>query len=284
MAQMDRYKTRYVEIDFNAHEQFINFPYKKYYSMTCITNGSIKGLLNKRPVIIKAPCFLCLSGQDALIIDDLQNVSAQTLRFHPDFLRTAPYAQTQEYRKLEYKVQIGSSIFQRSPTNNGIFNLEKNIFTQMREWFFVIGTEVYAQSDSLWVCRIKSYLIRIMGMLEDLNRVKEQDPVDLALDFIYGNYYKKITLENVTHQAHLNRVTLNKQFHERYGCTAMEYLNKYRIKMSEELLIHTGMNLSDIAQSVGFEYDTYFIKIFTRQKGMSPTHFRNSARKFSEMV
>lgn len=284
MAQIDRYKTRNVEIDFEAHEKFIDFPYPENDSMTCVTSGSIKGLLNDRLVMLKAPCFLCLTDQDTFVINESRNVSAQTLHFHPDFLRTAPYVKSQEYRKLELKLQIGGSVFRRSPINNGVFILEKSIFPQMREWFFFIGTEVYAQSDSLWVCRIKSYLIRIMRMLEDLNRDKEREPVDLALDYIYKNYFHKVTLENVTHQAHMNRVTLNKQFHERYGCTAMEYLNRYRIRMAEELLIHTGMNLSDIARSVGFEYDTYFIKLFTRQKGMSPTQFRNSARKFSEMV
>lgn len=284
MPQADRYKPRTVEIAFQAHEEFIHFPYKEYCSLTCVTNGSMKGRLNNRNVVIKAPCFLCMTDKDTLIIDEMRNVSAQTLSFHPDFLKTAPYSQMQEYRRLDLKIQIGSSIFQRSSTNYGIFNLEKTIYAQLREWFFIIGTEVYAQSDSLWVCRIKYYLIRIMGMLEDLYRMKGQEPVDMALDYIYENYFKKVTLDDITHQAHLNRVSLNKQFHERYGCTAMEYLNQYRIKMAEELLIHTGMNLIDIAQSVGFEYDTYFIRQFTRQKGMSPTHFRKSARKFSEMT
>ena len=123
-----------------------------------------------------------------------------------------------------------------------------------------------------------------MGMLEDLYRVKEQEPIDLALDYIYENYFKKINLDNITDAAHLNRVSLNKQFHERYGCTAMEYLNRYRIKMAEELLVHTGMNLVDIVQSVGFEYDTYFIRQFTHQKEMTPTQYRTKARKFSTMM
>lgn len=147
-----------------------------------------------------------------------------------------------------------------------------------------MGTEVLAQSDSLWVCRIKSYLIRIMGMLEEVFRRKEPDAVDIALDYIYENYFRKVTLDDLTRRAHLNRVSLNQQFRARYGSTAMEYLNHYRIRIAEELLIHTGMNLTSIAQSVGFEYDTYFIRLFSRQKGMSPTNFRRSARKFSELI
>ncbi len=284
MPQLDRYKPRNVEIEFQPHEEFQDYPQKARLSLTCITNGTLTGALNGRRVLISAPCFLCLSDQDTLAVEKMQQVSAQTLAFHPDFLRTAPCTQTQEYRKLDLKIQIGSSVFERNNTNSGIFPLEKAIYNQLREWFFILGTEVSAQSDSLWVCRIKSYLIRITGMLEDLFREKEPDPVDAALDYICEHYFHKITLDDLTRQAHLNRVSLNKQFRARYGSTAMEYLNHYRIKMAEELLIHTGMNLTNIAQSVGFEYDTYFIRQFSRQKGMSPTCFRKSARKFSEMI
>nr|WP_240418755.1 helix-turn-helix domain-containing protein [Paenibacillus periandrae] len=40
------------------------------------------------------------------------------------------------------------------------------------------------------------------------------------------------------------------------------------------------MNLNEIALSTGFEYDTYFIKQFTARKGMSPTTYRITSRKF----
>lgn len=284
MSQADRFKNRDVKIEFQAHESFTDYPYEDRYSLTCITNGMIKGILNGRQVLVKAPCFLCLSPKDTWSIDKKKDVSAQTFSFHPDFLKTAPYDETQEYQKLHASLQIGSEIFERYSGNSGIFHLDKTIYTKLKEWFFIMGTEVYAQSDSLWVCRIKSYLIRIMNMLEDIFRKKEQDPVDLTLDYIYENYFEKITVEELSRHAHLNRVSLNKRFQERYDCTAMEYLNQYRIKMAEELLIHTGMNLVDISQSVGYEYDTYFIRQFTRQKGMTPTNFRKTARKFSEMI
>lgn len=136
---------------------------------------------------------------------------------------------------------------------------------------FILGMEVQAQSDARWVCRIKKYLIQILGLLEDLHQNSEQSPVDSVLEYIHTNYSRKISLEDLTNCAHLNRVTLNKQFQERCGKTAMGYLFSHRLKVACDLLTHTGMKLDEIARATGFEYDTYFIRQFKAKKGISPT-------------
>ncbi|MBV7271413.1 helix-turn-helix transcriptional regulator [Clostridium sp. PL3] len=140
---------------------------------------------------------------------------------------------------------------------------------------------ISAQSDSLWVCRIKKYLIQILGLLEEINHHIEQSPVGLVLEYMYTNYSDKISLEDLTRCAHLNRVSLNKMFQDLCGCTAMGYLLSYRLKVAENLLTHTGMSLNEIARAAGFEYDTYFIKQFTVKRGMTPTEFRNTSREFA---
>lgn len=69
-----------------------------------------------------------------------------------------------------------------------------------------MGMEVYAQSDSLWVCRIKKYLIQILGLLEEINQHRNPStPVNLVLDYIHTNYSDKIGLEDLTGCAHLNQ-------------------------------------------------------------------------------
>ncbi|MNC47021.1 Bifunctional transcriptional activator/DNA repair enzyme AdaA [compost metagenome] len=98
------------------------------------------------------------------------------------------------------------------------------------------------------------------------------------LDYIHTNYERKITLEDLTSCAHLNRMSLNKLFRERCEKTAIGYLLSYRLKVASEMLTHTDMSLNEIAQATGFEYDTYLIKQFTAKKGMSPTMYRTSSR------
>ena len=113
-------------------------------------------------------------------------------------------------------------------------------------------------------------------MLEDLNRHSEQSPVDLVLEYIHTHYSDKIILEDLTKCAYLNRVSLNKMFQERCGCTAMGYLLLHRLKVAGNLLTHTDMTLNEIARATGFEYDTYFIKQFTAKKACHQQHIGKS--------
>jgi AraC-like DNA-binding protein len=280
MPQMDRHKNRTVYIEFVADENFINLPYKERFTITFITSGSVNLQLNNRPMKVVAPSLLCLSMDDKIQVLEKCNVASQSFCFHPDFFNTAHFSETNGYLSTNLKIKRGLSLFKKDNINTGVYAAIEKVYLKLYEWFFIMGTEVYAQSDSLWVCRIKKYLIQIFGLLEELNHYSEKSPVNLALEYIHINYSDKITLEDLTRYAHLNRVSLNKMFQDLYRCTAIGYLLSYRLKVAESLLTHTDMSLNEIARATGFEYDTYLIKQFTAKIGMTPTKFRIASREF----
>jgi YesN/AraC family two-component response regulator len=284
MPQFDRHKNRTVNIEFVYTEDLNNLPYAERFTIIFITDGCVKGIINEHPMMISAPGVLCLSKDDRIKIYERNNVSAQSFSFHTDFLNSIRISDKQDNVSTKLRIQTGLSLFQRDNINSGISRVTDKAYPQLYEWFFVLGTEVFAQSDALWVCRIKKYLIQILGLLENLNHQAEQLPVDLALEYIYTNYPDKIKLEDLTNYAHLNRVSLNKIVKERCGCTAMEYLQLYRLQVAGDLLIHTDMSLNEIARSTGFEYDTYFIKQFTAKRGISPTSYRILSREHAASI
>lgn len=281
MPQIDRHKHRTVNIEFSAVEDLSMLPYPERYTLIFFTSGRMSGTLNERPISIVAPGILCLAEDDEMEVIEKQNVAAQSFRFHPEFLNTITLSETRGYFPASPRIQAGRSLFHREDPYTAVPRITEKAFPLLFEWFFILGMEVQAQSDARWVCRIKKYLIQILGLLEDLNRNGEHSPVDLVLEYIHTNYSKKISLEDLTSCAHLNRVTLNKLFQERCGLTAMGYLLSYRLKVASELLTHTGMKLDEIAHAAGFEYDTHLIKQFTAKKGISPTKYRAMSRKFS---
>ncbi|OBZ18032.1 AraC family transcriptional regulator [Bacillus sp. FJAT-27264] len=281
MPQVDRYKERTVNIEFVAVEEFSILPYPERFTMIFITSGRLKGILNERPISISAPGILCLAEDDHVHMLEKNNVSAQSFSFHPEFLSTRTLSETKDHFPSGPSIQTGLSLFQSNHLYHGVPRVTEKAYPLLFEWFFVLGMEVQAQSDDLWVCRIKKYLIQILGLLEELNRNSEYSPVDVVLDYIHTHYPQKITLEELTKCVHLNRVTLNKMFQERCGHTAIGYLLAHRLKVASDLLTHTDMSLNEIARATGFEYDTYFIKQFTARRGMSPTTYRTASRKFS---
>ncbi|MDU4695888.1 MAG: AraC family transcriptional regulator [Paenibacillus sp.] len=281
MPQIDRYKNRIVHIEFVPMEDVSRLPYPERRSLVLITSGRLQGTLNGHPISIEAPAVLCLAGDDDMKVTEMQGIAAQAFHFHPEFLKSVRLSETEEVFPSVPSIQTGQSFFQRVGPYPILPRMTSQAYPHIFEWFFVLGTEVMAQSDERWACRIKKYLIQILGLLEELNQNREPSPVDQVLEYIHANYPRKIILEDLTRTAHLNRVSLNKLFQARCGTTAMGYLLSYRFKVACELLTHTDMNLNDIARATGFEYDTYFIKQFTSKKGMSPTTYRNQSRKFS---
>jgi len=281
MPQVDRYKERIVNIEFVPVEDFSILPYPQRFTLILITSGSIKGIVNGRPISISAPGILCLAEDAQVQVVEKINVAAQSFSFHSEFLDSITLDETKDHFPSRPSIQTGLSLFETNNLYNGVPRVTEKAFSIIVEWFFVLGTEVQAQRDALWACRIKKYLIQILGLLEELNQNSEHSPVDVVLDYIHTNYPRKISLEDLTKCVHLNRVTLNKMFQERCGHTAIGYLLLHRLKVASELLTHTDMSLNEIAHTTGFEYDTYFIKQFTARQGMSPTKYRVISRKFS---
>ena len=61
--------------------------------------------------------------------------------------------------------------------------------------------------------------------------------------------------------------------------TSIGYLLHYRLKIACEALTHTGLSIAEISEATGFQYDTYFIRQFTKKMGVSPTEYRKTAWK-----
>lgn len=274
----DRYKERDVQIDFIPHINFQNLS-KNCLQLIFVTTGLVKGILNQRPVSLKAPVILFLTPHDTWQLTESRQPAAQAFRFQPDFFETVPYSKSQEYHIRTPLADLAHFTASASPLK--IFNIQRPLFEKLHQAFFILGGEVFAQSDHLWVCRIKTYLIKILKVLEDLHPEHGTSKVDNVLDYIYANYDTKVTLDDLVTAAHLNRVSLNQQFNARVGMTAMTYLAHYRLEVADELLIHTRISLADIAAAVGYDYATYFIKQFKQQRGISPTAFRQQSRELA---
>lgn len=149
MPQKDRYRDRILALDFEARESFRQLPCFDRFSLTLVTDGSTKGILNGRAVVIAAQSALCLSDKDSLTVENPKHIAAQTISFSTDFFGTSN-------SKEDENIPTGLSVFQRSNINTGLFLLDRAVYGKLWEWLFILGTEIFAQSDSLWVCRIKN--------------------------------------------------------------------------------------------------------------------------------
>ena len=59
-------------------------------------------------------------------------------------------------------------------------------------------------------------------------------------------------------------------------------MDQVRLERAQDLLRSTGMNLSQIADSLGYADAANFTRAFKRWTGLSPSHFRNRELQTAE--
>ena len=289
MPQNDRHRERVVPLEFEAYESFENLPLSERVSIILITNGKVSLFLNDKAITLTSPCVMLISQYDTIKMIEATRLAAKSFSFNPIFLNSAlTFTRLKENDFIELEDEHDRNMMdlflKRDEYYDGTIDLPAGTYLRIYEWLAIMGTEVFAQSDGAWTCRIRRYLLQTLYLLDDiyvqrktpLMIKREKSPIDTLLEYIHVNYSNDISLDNLCDLIHLNRTTLNRKFKEQVGFTAIEYLLHHRIKIACEALSHTNLSLAEIAEATGFRYDTYFIKVFTKREGKTPTEYRQS--------
>ena len=99
-----------------------------------------------------------------------------------------------------------------------------------------------------------------------------------ALDYIQGNYHRKISLASIAEHVGLSSGYLCRIFKEETGHNINTYMNNLRMTRAGELLKEPDNYIKEVAVSVGFEDQLYFSRLFKRYYGVTPSEYRSSQR------
>lgn len=98
------------------------------------------------------------------------------------------------------------------------------------------------------------------------------------LDYLYKNYAKRITLEDIAEAGNVGRSTCCAMFTKYAGRPPVDYLDSYRIEAGMHLLSTTSMSITDVAFACGFTSSSYFSEEFKKSKGCTPGEYRKKQR------
>lgn len=102
------------------------------------------------------------------------------------------------------------------------------------------------------------------------------NPVKAVMDFVEQNYFRKISLEELSSLTFLSPYYLLRLFKKYTGYTPGEYINRYRLDFSKKLLIEPELTIEQIALNLGFNTHSYFSKLFKKSSGLTPEQFRKN--------
>src|SRR5690606_35991700 len=104
-------------------------------------------------------------------------------------------------------------------------------------------------------------------------------PVNIIniIEWLRANYDQPLTVQRIAAQFHYNPTYLSALFKKHTGYSLSNYIHRTRISVSKNLL--TGRNsltISGIAQMCGFNDEKYFMKLFKKLEGLTPSQYREA--------
>lgn len=122
----------------------------------------------------------------------------------------------------------------------------------------------------------------LIKMIEGIK--KYYSYVDFVKEYVSYNYMHKILLSDLASVLHLSRPYLSSLFKNEVGFTFPEYLTQFRLNKAKEILAKEDIQISEVANIVGYSDYAHFSKSFKKQTGLSPKEYREKHKPFTDIT
>ena len=100
--------------------------------------------------------------------------------------------------------------------------------------------------------------------------------VKQAIAYLHQNYTRPVSRWEIAEAVGVSEDYLSRIFNRELNISPWDYLNRYRVLQSKQLLQKTTKSVASIARQVGFKDQAYFSRVFHKVTGESPQEFRKA--------
>jgi len=111
------------------------------------------------------------------------------------------------------------------------------------------------------------------GVSENLRRSSE---VGTVLEMIFESWDSGLSLDDFANATNTSRYQILRRFSRELGATPHAYLTQHRVKRAKKMIVG-GSSLADTAAACGFSDQSHLTRTFSRQLGLTPGCFVQSA-------
>lgn len=122
-------------------------------------------------------------------------------------------------------------------------------------------------------------------ILHDMQRIKEKrkhlnsDLLDRIRGFVEDCFANtELSVEMVANQFDYNPMYFGRLFKELFNQSFSEYITELRLNKSKSYLEQDHIAIKEIGIKVGFNNSSYFVTLFKKHTGMSPSEYRNKLK------
>lgn len=132
----------------------------------------------------------------------------------------------------------------------------------------------HAGTDSQLDEYLSATIRRFIDFAFEFQQAKLSNTAFKVKQYVRRHFREKISLESVAACVFLSPGYLSSLFKSETGESLFSYINRIRVEASKPLLLGTERPLVEIAQSCGFEDQSYYARVFKKFTGVSPSKFR----------
>lgn len=179
-------------------------------------------------------------------------------------------SELEDYKLPEYEIR---QLVLKGQSKYQIANIVENIIMENKLQMFGKSPMLQALALQLTVQLNRA----LQDQLEQERRIKEgsvDELLDIIEDFINENYTLNISVGDMAEHVFLSEGYFTRAFKERLGTSPMNYLIKFRVDKSKELLQKTDLKINNISRRVGFTSSQRFNSAFKKILGLTPSEYR----------
>ncbi|TWH47714.1 PocR ligand-binding domain-containing protein [Sporomusa sp. KB1] len=170
-----------------------------------------------------------------------------------------------------------------------LLKLYEKIPVIKRDKIMLLGESIHNISNCLIKLGIKSETAKMIGpnIIEDINERNPLIPNNISLEYshqivqqasiyIYRNFKKPLSLEEVAKHVHLSPTYFSYLFSQVRNQSFSNFLMETRLEKAKELLeTHPNISISEISRIIGYNDSNYFSRVFKKKIGISPSSYRH---------
>lgn len=286
------YPERLVPVWCGSQESLQLHPVPARLRLILIEQGSGVIRLNGRRLALISPSIFCLGPADELVLQQDAAVSAKVFYFHPAFINSSLTMENirTDLSHLQVTDRQDAYLLQpfvhRTDKFFGQLLVAPAVAKRISGLHELIAQECRLQPDWYWPCRVRSYCLELLLILERVFQMPESwegvpipasgtsGIVEQVLLYLHTNYHLKTTVTELCRMFHIDRTTLQAQFKAVTGDPVLTYLIKLRIRLACLLLKDTEIAISELAERLGFDDSAHFSRTFRKHTRCSPTDYR----------
>jgi len=216
---------------------------KNYKNEQNLMDAVSKGKLNKVDMIVSA---VMNTGMEERITDTLRNRKNYMIILNTILRKAAEYGQVHPFH----------------------INKISSNFAKRIEQLHTIDSSMILQTEMIrkYCLLVRDYSLKNFSHL--IGRIITLISYDLSAD---------LSLKNISEQMNVNPSYLSARFKKECNMSLTNYVNKKRMEHAAHVLSHSDKQIQEIAEEVGILDANYFIKLFKKQYGITPSLYREHA-------